>query len=529
MRTKPILLLIILNSQFVIFNSVFAQTFERAYGGAHSETGTCIQHTSDGNYVIAGMSASFTNGNTDAYLLKVDPQGGLLWSKTYGGTGNESCYYVNTCTDHGFILTGLIDTTTTGNSDLFLIKTDSDGNIQWSTNVGGATADYGWYVIQTNDGGFLAAGATSSYGDGSYNGYLVKTNSAGVVQWTKVFGGSGSDYFNGMSKTRDGGFIITGATSTNSFGSSDLWLLKFDSNGDTLWTKQFGKPTEDAGNAVIQTTDGGYVVAGDSHTFVNLGAHRAVITKLDSLGNLKWSHQFGSYPGAEIAYDVLPDSINGYFLLCYTGVYGYGAKDVLLIRVDSSGKKMWAKTYGGTGDDDPWYAQQTSDGGLMIVGATTSYGAGQWDVFLVSTDSSGSSACYETKPEPFDTIPVFQIRSGTTIISGGVARSRNTITTIANTQITDPCLVSIKDIFKLEEEVIIYPNPSSGQFSVQVNGQLPIVNLHLAIFNVMGEEIYSSVINSPSSLVDLKVASGIYFYKLSSGDGKIATGKIVVE
>ena len=201
MKTKPILLFLILNSHFLILNCAFSQTFERTYGGTRSETGTCIQHTLDGNYIVSGMAASFTNGINDAYLMKINPQGNLLWSKVYGGTNDDKFYYVSDCSDGGFILTGSTNSFGNGSNDLLLVRTDLDGNLLWSNTYGGTGDDYGWYVLQANDGGFLVSGFTNSFGHGDFDGYLVKTNSTGALQWAKRFGGTKDDNLYGMSKT----------------------------------------------------------------------------------------------------------------------------------------------------------------------------------------------------------------------------------------------------------------------------------------------------------------------------------------
>jgi len=536
MRTKLFSLFIIFFFQFLILNSAFSQAFQRTYGGTRSETGTCIQQTLDGNYIISGMAGSFTNGYNDAYLLKIDPTGNLLWSKTYGGTGNEYCYYVSTCTDGGFIMTGSTDSLSSGNGDLFLIKTDSDGNHQWSATVGGTGGDYGWYVLQADDGGFIVSGFSNSFGNGSWDGYIVKTNSAGTLQWTKVFAGTGGDELYGMNKTKDNGYIITGKTSTNSFGSSDIWLIKLNSNGDTTWTRQYGKATEDAGNAVKQTKDGGYIIAGDSHTYANLGAHRAALVKTDSLGEMQWAKVFGSFPGSEVAYDVIQDSANGYYVLGTTGNFGNGGLDIFLVRTDSIGGLKWAKTYGNTGNDDAWLFQQTSDGGFIIVAATSSFGAGQFDVYVIRTDSSNVTVCNDTRPDPLDTIAPLLDTTWSAMISGGTGVNFAITVTNANTQTFDPCLVSIEETNSSDVEVNVYPNPSNGKIQVAVAGssgsQYKSNSYRIEIYNAFGEKVYRSLITENLLPITINLSDkpcGIYFYKVESSDETIATGKLIIE
>src|ERR1017187_8101937 len=176
MKIKLLSCIIIFITQSLLNTSLFAQPFQRTYGNTGSETGTSIQHTLDGNYILSGMATSFTVArNNNFYLEKIDPTGNILWSKTYGGTLDDKAYYVWSCTDGGYILTGsTMSFGQTGTDmDLYLVKTDSDGNLQWSKTVGGTADDYGWFVTQSSDGGYLVTGSTVSYGlGGSYSGWL---------------------------------------------------------------------------------------------------------------------------------------------------------------------------------------------------------------------------------------------------------------------------------------------------------------------------------------------------------------------
>lgn len=536
MKVKLFFLFIIFHFQFTISNVSFSQSFHRTYGRWGAETGTCVQSTLDGNYVISSYTTVLGLGYEDAYLLKVDTAGTLLWSKTYGGSLSDKAYFVSTCTDGGFILTGVTSSFGAGNYDLYLIRTDSNGNLLWSTAVGGSGNDYGWNVVQTNDGGFLAAGYSTSFSNANWDGYLVKTNSGGILQWAKVFGGAQMDAFYGLANTNDGGYILTGASATHSAGSSDMWLLKLNSNGDTLWTKLYGRLTEDAGNAVIQTSDGGYMVVGDIHVSDTTGAHHAALLKTDSQGNMQWVNVYGSHPGSEIGYAVRQTPDEGYVLMGNTGAYGGGGNDMLLVKTSSSGGLMWSKTYGTTGDDDGWYFHKTPHEGNMIVAGTTSFGAGQYDVYLVNTDSLGNSFCHQTSPVPSVSSPLLQLSSGTIVISGGTASTPNTVTNIPNTITTDPCaLVGIAENENKSYEVSIYPNPFSESAIIEVIGiQSSTIGFEFIMYDVFGREAIRLPITDHRLLITRgSLASGIYFYKLSSVEKItpiiIGTGKIVIE
>lgn len=417
----------------------FSQQFQRTYGGTRSETATSIQKTLDGNYIMAGYSASFNNGFNDMLLMKTTTSGALLWSKWFGGSSPDIAYFVNTCSDGGFILTGSTASFGNGNTDVYLLRTDSDGNHLWSSAIGGSNIDYGWCVTETNDGGFLVSGSTQTFGAGGWDGYLLKTNSSGTLQWTKTIGGTNGDNLNGFNKTSDGGYILTGKTSTNSFGSSDTWLLKLDANCDTTWTKYYGSATEEAGSTVIETADGGFIITGDIHNAQNI--HHASLLKTDSQGTIQWARTFGGSgtTGGEFGFDVKQTTDLGYVLVGSTPAFG-NSKQIFMVKADNLGTMQWAKTYGGSDQDDPWFFQVTADSGFAIAASTQSFGAGQYDVYLLKTDSTGSSnLCNELDVNPEIVIPPLSTRSGTTLGTGGNPVIAGTATLITPPLTTDVC------------------------------------------------------------------------------------------
>lgn len=531
---KILKILVSFSSLSALCNISISQTFQRSFGTTGSEIGTCIQSTVDGNYIMSGTSTGFSNGSEDFYLLKMNTAGTVLWFKAYGGTYNDKNYYVSVCSDGGFIMTGY--TYSAGSTiftNLYLVKTDSDGILAWSQVVGGSKEDLGWYVNETNDGGFLTVGSTKSFNSiGDWNGYMVKVNSAGALQWTKVMGGTNDDWFHGMNKTTDGGFIIAGVTGSNTFGSSDIWLVKLDSGGDTLWTKQYGKNTEDAGNAVIQTADGGYMVVGDIHVNPNAGDHNTCLLKTDASGNLQWVKTYGSSPGSEIGWAVRQTPDNGYVLAGSSGFYGNGGGgDYFLVRTTSTGNLLWSQAYGSSKLDDMWYLQKTANEGNMIIGSTQSASGGPWDIYLVNTDSLGNSTCNTTSVTPLVNTPTLLTRSGTIITTGGTVAVPNTTSYIAITLDSDPCaLVDIPENEYSGTEVLIYPNPFSETTQILLPEKAELSGT-LTFYNLMGQEITPFHIKNPRGYTlykgDLK--SGVYFYKLELINGNTAVGKVIVE
>jgi hypothetical protein len=354
--------------------------WEKTFGGSDKDYGGSVQQTSDGGYIIAGTYNNWSGemGTGDVYLVKTDSAGNLLWQKTFGGGSGDFGASVQQTSDGGYIIAG--DTWSFGAnwSDVYLIKTDSAGNSQWQKTFGGIRWDAGCSVQQTADGGYIIAGYTDS--GTTYYVYLIKTDSAGNSQWQKTFGGIRWDAGSSVQQTSDGGYIIAGTTF--SFGdpiNGDVYLIKTDSAGNQIWQTTFGGSDWDEGTSVQQTADGGYIITGytDSGT-----SYDVYLVKTDSAGNLKWQKTFGGI-NDDYGYSVQQTTDGGYIIAGVTCSFGAGNFDVYLIKSDSAGNIQWQKTFGGSSWDYGYSVQQTSDGGYVIAGCTNSFGAGDYDVYLI--------------------------------------------------------------------------------------------------------------------------------------------------
>lgn len=385
-RTSSVILIAVV---WLLLASVTAHgmiTFEKTYGGISWDWGTSVQQTPDGGYVVAGFTESFGAGLWDFYLIKTDSMGTVTWDTTYGGSLDDASYSVQQTLDGGYIIAGFTESFGAGYGDFYLVKTDSLGNLMWDATYGDSSSyEIGSSVQQTSDGGYVVVGRTM--GPSGTNVYLVKTDSLGNLTWDAIYGDSLYQSGYSVIQTQDGGYIITGETYFfPGSDTCDVYLIKTDSLGDTLWTRTYGGNLSDGASSILQTPDGGYVIVGDTESF-GAGGSDVYLIKTDSLGSVLWDTTYGgSY--SDVGRSVCQTPDGGYIIAGVTG--DWPMWDVYLVRTDSVGILLWERTYpGGSFPDGGSSVQETSDGGYIVAGFVSSFGAGSYDVYLIKTDSLG--------------------------------------------------------------------------------------------------------------------------------------------
>jgi hypothetical protein len=252
-----------------------------ALGGWNRTLGRdLVPRTIDGGYIMTGMIRG------DVSLFKTDASGSELWNKSFGGSEGDLGRAVQQTNDSGYIITGMTNSYGAGGGDIWLIKTDANGNKLWDKTFGGSANDEGLSVKQTNDSGYIITGMTNSYGAGGGDVWLIKTDANGNKLWNKTFGGSEYDFGNSVQQTSDGGYVITGGTNSYRSGHQDVWLIKIDANGNKLWDRTFSRPDIEWGNSVQQTRDGGYVITANAlKNSYALGGYDVWLIKIDANGN----------------------------------------------------------------------------------------------------------------------------------------------------------------------------------------------------------------------------------------------------
>ena len=306
----------------------------RTYGGTHDDDGgASVQQTADGGYVVTGQT--YRSDSEWVYVVKADPEGNFRWSRTYGDSWSKQGNSVRQTTDHGCAVAG--QAWTAGlRYQAYLIKTDSVGDTMWTRTFGGTEDEAGYSVQQTTDSGYIIAGCTYSFGADSGDVYLIKTNAGGDTLWTRTFGGAHEDWGNSVQQTSDGGYVVAGYTCSFGAGHADVYLIRTNANGDTLWTRTYGGADYDYGQSVEQTADGGYVIAGYTCSF-GAGGADAYLIKTNSNGDTLWTRAFGG-PGDDEGCSVQQTFDGGYVVGGFTYSFGAGFEDVYLIKTDSLGK-----------------------------------------------------------------------------------------------------------------------------------------------------------------------------------------------
>ena len=377
------------------------EQWNRTFGGSGWDVGFSVAQTSDGGYIVAGYTRSYGAGGNDVWLIKTNSEGNRQWSRTFGGSDWDGAYSVAQTSDGGYIVAGYTRSYDAGADDAWLIKTDSEGNEQWNRVFDGSGWDGAYSVEQTTDGGYILTGWRGSYiGRHQNDIWLIKTDSEGNEQWNRVFGGLLLDVGRCVRQTSDGGYIVIGKTWSYGAGCYDVWLIKTDSEGNKQWNRTFGGSEWDVGNCVAQTSDGGYIIAGRTTSY-GAGAGDAWLIKTDSEGDEQWNQTFGG-SGYDVGYCVTQTSDGGYIIAGEARSYADSRGDAWLIKTDSEGDEQWSQTFGGLGYYDVSYSvDQTSDGGYIVTGWTRSYGAGRDSVWLIKVgvnpaDSTTGDKWYKT-------------------------------------------------------------------------------------------------------------------------------------
>jgi hypothetical protein len=375
---------------FVLVPFAYAQApaieWEKSLGGSTTELAESMQKTTDGGYIVTGMSSSTdgdvtgNHGGYDYWVVKLSGAGSIEWERSLGGTYEDDAHSIHQTLDSGYILAG---NSASGDGDVtghegscttpnyWIVKLSPQGDIQWeqSLGIGFATS-----IVQANDGGYVIVGD---------NG-LIKLTGLGDLQWQMPL----NAWPNSLAQTSDGGYVVAGSSSSldsnvpGNHGGADYWVAKYSNLGVMQWQKSLGGSGDDYAFSIEQTTDGGCIVNGQSNSTDgdvtgNHGADNYWVVNLDSSGNIQWEKSLGG-TGGDFGTCATQTSDSGYIVGGMSGstdgdVTGnHGGGDYWIVKLNSSGNIQWEQSYGGSSNDQACSIAQTVDGGYILAGSSES-------------------------------------------------------------------------------------------------------------------------------------------------------------
>jgi hypothetical protein len=485
------------------------------------------------------------------------------WQKSYGGSDSDAANSIQQTADGGYIAAGSSssnDGDVTGNNgddDFWILKLNTTGNIEWQKSMGGSANDRPYSIQQTEDGGYIVAGSSSSNnGDvsgnhGNTDYWVVKLNTVGEITWQKSLGGSSLDIARSIRQTADGGYIVAGNSRsldgdvTGNNGEFDYWVVKLNSSGTIEWQKSYGGSSGESAYSIQQTEDGGYIVAGNSNSnngdvSGNHGDWDYWIVKLNDTGNIQWQKSLGG-SFIDVAYSIQQSLEGGYIAVGFTGsndgdVTGYHeGLDYWIVKLSPTGDLEWQKCLGGSENDTAWSVQQTDDGGYIVAGETESIDGditghhGNRDYWAVKLNSIGDILWQKTLGGSGDDIAnsILQSEAGGYIAAGRSDSTDGDVT--GNHGNSDFWIVKLEpdplgvDQFNIHFH--IHPNPVADILNIEASEPIKSVLVH----NLLGQQLMSFNYFDDRLHLDMSELSPNLYFVTVSTDKNGKTFKILVE
>ena len=316
---------------------------------------------------------------------------GSSFQRVFGDGGDERAHAVQTTSDNGYVIIGETNSYGAGNKDLFVMKLDINGVTQWTKTYGSTSLDDGSSasIVQTMDGGYLIGGHTESFGAGSsYDGYFLKLDGLGNIQWEQRATGSSYESIRDLKELSNGDFILLGNASSIGTGAISTYAIRLSSTGVVLWSKAYGAPAQEQGYSVMELSNGDLILSSGTNSYGS-GILDELLIRIDNMGNIIWSKYYGG-GGTDILYSTKMLSDGNIIAVGVTDSYGAGGDEILLSKIDTGGNLIWTKTYGGINTDRGEDVEENKNGEIIIAGYTNSYGSGGYDKLLISVDNNGN-------------------------------------------------------------------------------------------------------------------------------------------
>ena len=488
--------------------------WQKTYGGSYFDQAYSIEQTTDGGYIVAGSTAS-TDGNVfgnhggyDFWVLKLSTVGTIQWKKVLGGSNNERAQSIHQTSDGGYIVAGSTMSNNFdvsgnhGDFDAWIVKLSSSGALEWQRALGGSAEDDAFSFQQTDDGGYIIAGSSSSIdGDVSSNQgdqdfWIIKLNNTGMIEWQKSLGGSNQDIAYSIKQTSDGGYIVAGQTASYDGdiswmnGNFDYWVVKLTNEGDLEWEKTLGGVNGDIASEIQQTRDGGYIVVGFSGSYNSgdvTGHHGMLdywVVKLYGNGEIQWQKALGG-SDTEWGRGIVEKNDGGYVVFGGTDsidgdvLDNDGGADSWLVGLSETGEITWQKSIGGTKAEHGFAINNTSDNGFILAGYAWSN-----DGDLTGQTIQGYNDFWIVKLSP---------------------------ETISSTQ-------------SPQSSLSIFPNPAQTTTTLQIPA--PESTLHVSINDLLGRTLSQRTITNGGQIDIAALPTGLYLLSATTEAGQVYVGKL---
>jgi len=501
-------------------------TFMQTYGGENFEQSAGIVASGDGGYLVCGYSASFDSSGASIYLLKIDAAGNHVFSKTYGGSAFDLPTGLVATLDGGYAVSGITWSFGAGDADAFLLKTDSSGNLLWMKTLGTVTRDKPFGMVQTSDWGFAITG-TVKYDPVSANVdekiFLLKTDANGDPQWFETYGGTASEEPSSVIQSYDGGFLITGYTQSFGAGSNDCYVLKTDSIGSILWAKTFGTALHETGNSIIQTLDTGYAIAGTSEG-CGFGNGDMLIVRLDSSGDTLWSRCYGT-SALEGASQII-QAVNGDLMVLGLSIAASNY-DILLLRLDAQGNLLNSVKLGSGGEQAPSDLCMAHDSAWIITGQSNTDSDPYNDILVAKVSADGEADCFtESLNMGMKPITLNVTDSVQLFAKNFIEQPHTPSEFITNTITKNFCSLNSTEERK-PHTVDVFPNPFADFIMFRTHSNQE-TELQLRIYDIMSRTVIMENFTGKEITINgRRLSEGAYFYSLKGERQLFGNGMII--
>jgi hypothetical protein len=503
-----------------------AQPTQLTFGTAENEENYPMIRLANGDFILAGCTKNVGFGGKDVSVSRTDSAGVLIWSRQYGGAGDETAISVSQASDGGFVIGGE-SFSADPNGDAFIFKTDAAGTLLWWKEYGDGLYDITYSVLALSDGSLISAGLME-VATLDYDAFLMKTDASGDTLWTKVIGVPGIDHAVNVIQTSDAGFIFCGKTLSRGQGVCDCWLVKTDAAGDTLWTRTYGGIGWDESMDIIEQPNG-YIVCGGTNS-EGASDYDFFLMQTDLNGNLEWVKQYGG-PSVEASYCVQEVPNEGYVIAGYTETYSYtnsrgtDSANAWIVKTGYTGDTAWSMVYGGNRKEE-CFSVAVVPGGLAFAGYTQSFGD-SLQAYLFFTDSAGYTFCVERRTQPDIWTPTFTEGSYPWNVHAGYAVSSPAVSqmnTGTNRMVNCTMPTSVNEV--RTNDVVIYPNPSAGGITVRASAPIKMC----CVRDIAGKTVPCDFTLTSMNEVHLitPLAEGMYTLEIILENGSVMNQLLVV-